>query len=967
MKVLFLHPEDSLWEGPWSSTRWDLVVDLGFASKFTYEEWSRRSDARVLSIFHLAPQIEGYRWINQVIDPGRGQLLDQIGLDWWELLSVLSYEDLYRIYLVQQLWRELPAHSDLSATRPHVVTRLVTQNQPVHYFETEKKHGAGGLPRMVRSARKLRPNQILEIAFDKWDPAFRARRRWARFQRPGVSEPVVLIPSAYSNVTRVGLAYAAQLPEQHFLLATTRHNGEAAQLPENVTWAPLAAYAENSVSRAEEIIELNAAWQTLRNDLTAQNEPFRVAAHAGLWDSFPCLLRTGIEVRDAWINLLQSEPVKAVLCGDSLNHYTRLPLVLAKHKGLSAVSCGHGALNGEFFFKSPQADWYLTKGEMEAEYVAQAGTVSREKIVIGAPGPNPFERTADRLIERGNLVFFSQPYEVEGGRLDEIYREIIPRLYEVAKQTDRKLLIKLHPFESKQARQALVDSVMAGRNHESIEILSRVPPERVISQAWCGVTVDSSIAVECTLSGVPCFLCSWLDATGIGYLRQYVRYGAGLELQNPDSLKQLPRLVSEFRPQAETLARLWSPVDPKRLKQIFRSGAANDGAVKKTRAVRSGWTAASPLSLSGSERSISNKKVMWPPAVQFVNRMVYPALGSLGYFQAFASAVNVVTYHGLLPAGYESSDPFLDAALVTPQGFRSQLQLLKKSYNLVSPDQFHRWVRQEDSLPERAIVVSFDDGLLNHLTEALPILQEEQVKALFFVTGAGLQANPRMLWYVELYLMLRDALACQSHFSSQGISVPRITSSVKARQGLWLRLIRELSARSSEERMEFLNDAAHALGYKPGWWLQYVQDAVLQKRFRPLTLQEVKQLSDAGMTIGAHTLSHPTLSKLPAALLRREIVEFRLSLENALGHPVWALAYPFGDPASAGEREYEMAYEAGYECAFVNVGAPDAPCTKYSFPRIHVSGDMSLSVYEAHVSGVHDNFRSRFRGERVIN
>ena len=77
-----------------SQSQWDLIVDLGFASAYTYEEWSRRSGARVISIYQFAGQTEGYRWVSQLLERGRGRLLDRTGLDWWEILAVLSYHDL---------------------------------------------------------------------------------------------------------------------------------------------------------------------------------------------------------------------------------------------------------------------------------------------------------------------------------------------------------------------------------------------------------------------------------------------------------------------------------------------------------------------------------------------------------------------------------------------------------------------------------------------------------------------------------------------------------------------------------------------------------------------------------------------------------------------------------------------------------------------------------------------------------
>ena len=390
MKVLLLHPEDSPWDDACCRSRWDLIVDLGFASSYTYEEWSRRSGARVISIYQLDRQTDGYRSVNQLIERGRGRLLDRMGLDWWEILAVLSYHDLRGFYLLQQLRREIPGGCELVASRQHLFTRLLEQvlDRPVRYLKIDGRGPAHTVARMLRSARKLRPAQIAEIAFDKWDMDYRVRRLLTTHKRAMLTEPAVLLPSAYSNVTRSVLAYAAQLPHRRFLLATTRRSAVPARVPDNVTVVPLSAYAAPSSATHKHTVELRNAWEEFRRTMLPKVDEFRIAANAGLWDYFPAHLEHGLRLREAWKRLLESEPVKGVLCGDDLNYHTRLPLILAHGNGLNATYCSHGALDGGFLFKMPFADSYLVKGEMERDYLQRASAIEPEKICLGAPGNN---------------------------------------------------------------------------------------------------------------------------------------------------------------------------------------------------------------------------------------------------------------------------------------------------------------------------------------------------------------------------------------------------------------------------------------------------------------------------------------------------------------------------------------------------------------------------------------------------
>jgi hypothetical protein len=572
LKVLFLHPEDSPWGGPWGRSNWDLIVDLGFASSYTYEEWGRRSGARVLSIYQFVGQTESYRWVNQVLEHGRGRLLDRMGLDWWEILAVWSYHDLQALYLLEQLRPEIAANqTELAASRLHLFTKILEQvlGRPVHYFQVEDRGPMQTVSRMLRSARKLRPAQVTEIAFDKWDAGYRVRRYVTKHNRARLADPAVLLPSAYSNVTRSLLAYAAQLPHRRFLLATTRRSARPDRLPDNVTAAPLAAYAVPPSATRGETGELRKAWEVFLRTTLADVDELRHTASAGFWDYFPAHLENGLRLREAWRRLLECEPVKGVLCGDDLNYHTRLPLILAHLDGLNAVYCSHGALDGGFLFKMPFADSYLVKGEMERDYLQRVRVIEPEKIWVAAPGSNISAEHYRDDQRGGALVFFSQPYEVVGGRADEIYRELLPRLCSAAQRSGRKMIVKLHPFESKQARKALVSSILSKNVNDQVEIVSGVPPEEIMSRTWCGVTVDSSVAVECALRQIPFFLCGWLDFMGLGYLQQFARFGVGRVLNAPESIEQIPEMVAGYRVNPAAIERLWHEGDPAQLDEIM--------------------------------------------------------------------------------------------------------------------------------------------------------------------------------------------------------------------------------------------------------------------------------------------------------------------------------------------------------------------------------------------------------------
>jgi peptidoglycan/xylan/chitin deacetylase (PgdA/CDA1 family) len=79
-----------------------------------------------------------------------------------------------------------------------------------------------------------------------------------------------------------------------------------------------------------------------------------------------------------------------------------------------------------------------------------------------------------------------------------------------------------------------------------------------------------------------------------------------------------------------------------------------------------------------------------------------------------------------------------------------------------------------------------------------------------------------------------------------------------------------------------------------------------------MTLRQALEVADCGLEIGAHTVTHPQLDTLSAAAVRRELAEPKAVLEDLLGRPVPAFAYPHGYSSPRVRRQVR---EAGYTSA----------------------------------------------------
>lgn len=334
-----------------------------------------------------------------------------------------------------------------------------------------------------------------------------------------------------------------------------------------------------------------------------------------------------------------------------------------------------------------------------------------------------------------------------------------------------------------------------------------------------------------------------------------------------------------------------------------------------------------------------------------LKRVVYPALSMAGVFQrAAASGMAVVTYHGVMPPGYEVVDAGFDGNLISAEGLLRQLRRLKKHYNLISPEDVLAW-QVSGKLPERAVLITCDDGLLNCLTDMLPILLDEKVSCLFFVTGASAGESRTTLWYEELFLLFLRAPSGAFEASASGIVIRGELGTREQRRALWWDAVKRLSRIDAEGRVSFVKAFRDHFSFGPMPGLDD-DESPSCRRYGLLTRAELQQLAAAGMSVGAHTMSHPMLSQMPAELACAEIAQSRAKLETALQRRIWAFAYPFGNPESITAQVVEMVQTAGFEAAFLNYGGGlGSGLPNFSLPRIHVTAQMSLAELEAHVSG----------------
>lgn len=579
MRVLLLHPEDFPQRGPWLRERWDLMVDLGRSSSSTVENWEKIMHVPVLRADSFRQDVEDLRQVRKLLSRGIGRLTDEAGIDWWELTSLLIMSEVATVLAFQRLLPQIEGASEIWSTRSgwpaSAVGALVKRPLRSFFHQPWARFGAG--VRHYGSVLQRFPAQkIKEIFLDKYDSRYKWRARFAS-RAPALRQPSILLPSAYVNVSRMAAAYAELLPQESFLIVATRQSGRLSSLPPNVQTRDLAAYIESGPP-IRETAALLEQWTKLKADLGTIPE-FATLLHVGVLDLFPRWFQDGLVARNAWRRVLEREPVCGVLCGDDSNLYTRLPVILAAKRGIPTVDFHHGAMDGRYLVKDLPSDRYLAKNAMEQDYLLRVCGLEPERLVPGAPAlalPDSVPHIVPAPAEPSCAVFFSEPYETPGARAEEVYREVLPRLCRVARESDRRVIVKLHPFESLSQRTRMLRELMSEQDLKQIAVVDGPLSSHLLSKTWFGVAVESTTVLDCFLRGIPSFVCAWLTLSPFGYVQQYARSGVAQILRDPSDVERIPELLAGRRnsPPPESFAKA---ADPESLRQWLgvKSLAAN--------------------------------------------------------------------------------------------------------------------------------------------------------------------------------------------------------------------------------------------------------------------------------------------------------------------------------------------------------------------------------------------------------
>ncbi len=274
---------------------------------------------------------------------------------------------------------------------------------------------------------------------------------------------------------------------------------------------------------------------------------------------------------------------------------------------------------------------------------------------------------------------------------------------------------------------------------------------------------------------------------------------------------------------------------------------------------------------------------------------------------------------------------------VSPIKFRQQMLYLKRNYPIV---------RFEDDwtlLDADAVVITFDDGYLDNLQYALPILEELEVPATIFVS-TGTMDQTQELWWDELeqVLLTGESFPCSFQLKDEEFDCQWNTSNFEYRKNCYMGMHYLMkNFISSEKREDWLAQL---------WRWRGLKKTVRKGNFT-VSAEDCKKLGESKIiSIGAHTISHPSLAALSSEEQEREIQTSIDCLSRILGRSITLFSYPFGVPGvDFNENTIDICRRCGIlKAASTESALWDMSVNPYKIPR-KVVRDWGISEFEGKI------------------
>jgi len=254
--------------------------------------------------------------------------------------------------------------------------------------------------------------------------------------------------------------------------------------------------------------------------------------------------------------------------------------------------------------------------------------------------------------------------------------------------------------------------------------------------------------------------------------------------------------------------------------------------------------------------------------------MINKVITSLASVISFGERrLSILIFHRVL----ETKD-FMRSGEVSAKEFDEKMALIARYFKPLSISDAAIKLK-EGTLPQRAVCVTFDDGYRDNADIAYPILKKHNIPATFYVATGFLDGG--RMWNDTVIESIRVSSQNFINLSELGLGDYSFINNSQ-REVVAQKIIQQIKHLPQSERTEKVDAIASMVGHLPN-------DLMMDSA-------QIQKLSQEGIDIGGHTVTHPILATLSMDEVEEEIGSGKNVLENLIQKPLTSFAYPNGKP-----------------------------------------------------------------------
>lgn len=324
-------------------------------------------------------------------------------------------------------------------------------------------------------------------------------------------------------------------------------------------------------------------------------------------------------------------------------------------------------------------------------------------------------------------------------------------------------------------------------------------------------------------------------------------------------------------------------------------------------------------------------------------RIIFPSVTTIGLEKVFSkfskNKLLNIYYHGVV----ENDSNYFSPRHMQKEQFDRQMKYFKANFDIITVKEAFEIKTNKTELKRPTITISFDDGYLNNLTTALPILNKYDINATFFISGIITNSfSNKFLW--------TDILAFAKYFCKESNIVLQGVEFVGFKEKLSQKSFKDfLKTQSPSYRDESIRQLIDLCN------INARKSEVPEEIWKLLSKNNLVELSkNKNVEIGSHGYNHYNLGDIELKDAIIDIQKSKSSLEEAINKEIDMICYPDG---SYNQEVLDACIDIGFK---YNICCDYKGSSDSTNPNIiNRYGISNTTTYSSNIFFINKNFKTK--------